>query len=118
MLTGLPSVGSGPNFSINTKNLRSSTPSIAIDVDMSCYFRQDCEITVPEFRTSDTQSVTYYDIKIKVGQTEWFVSRRYKDFDNLNEKLIEEISISKKLLPPKKVFKFYIIYILFSTNVL
>uniref|UniRef100_A0A1I8MN52 PX domain-containing protein n=2 Tax=Musca domestica TaxID=7370 RepID=A0A1I8MN52_MUSDO len=70
---------------------------------MSCYFRQDCEITVPEFRTSDTQSVTYYDIKIKVGQTEWFVSRRYKDFDNLNEKLIEEISISKKLLPPKKI---------------
>ncbi|XP_061399927.1 nischarin [Musca vetustissima] len=72
---------------------------------MSCYFRQNsnCEITVPKFRTIESQSVVYYDIKIKVGQIEWLVTRRYKDFDNLNEKLVEEISISKKLLPPKKI---------------
>ncbi|XP_073811154.1 nischarin [Musca autumnalis] len=73
---------------------------------MSCYFRQnsDCEITVPTFRTSDSsQSVTFYDINIRVGPIEWIVTRRYKDFDNLNEKLVEEISISKKLLPPKKI---------------
>lgn len=71
---------------------------------MSCYFRQHSDISVPFYtESSQTSSVTYYHIDVKVGQTQWFVERRYKDFDTLNEKLVEEISISKKLLPPKKV---------------
>ncbi|XP_023301506.2 nischarin [Lucilia cuprina] len=71
---------------------------------MSCYFRQnsDCEITVPKYNESAT-GIIYYDIKVRVAQIEWLVERRYKDFDQLNEKLVEEISISKKLLPPKKI---------------
>ena len=71
---------------------------------MSCYFRQnsETEISVPKFIESST-GVTYYDIKIKVKNVEWMVERRYKDFDQLHEKLVEELSISKKLLPPKKV---------------
>ncbi|XP_065370213.1 nischarin [Calliphora vicina] len=71
---------------------------------MSCYFRQnsDCEITVPKFNESAT-GIIYYDIRVRVAQVDWLVERRYKDFDQLNEKLVEEISISKKLLPPKKI---------------
>ncbi|TMW54146.1 hypothetical protein DOY81_000822 [Sarcophaga bullata] len=71
---------------------------------MSCYFRQnsDCEITIPKYTESGT-GIIYYDIKVRVAKVEWLVERRYKDFDQLNEKLVEEISISKKLLPPKKI---------------
>lgn len=72
---------------------------------MSCYFRQnsDCEITIPKYNEAAGTGIIYYDIKVRVAQVEWMVERRYKDFDQLNEKLVEEISISKKLLPPKKV---------------
>ncbi|XP_037949563.1 nischarin-like [Teleopsis dalmanni] len=71
---------------------------------MSCYFRQngDTEVTIPKYNESST-GVTYYDIKVRVRQVEWMVERRYKDFDQLNEKLVNDISISKKLLPPKKI---------------
>lgn len=84
---------------------------------MSCYFRQnsDCEITIPKYTESGT-GVIYYDIKVRVAKVEWLVERRYKDFDQLNEKLVEEISISKKLLPPKKVNKFSFVYILMYVN--
>lgn len=71
---------------------------------MSCYYRHnsETEVSIPKYNESAT-GVTYYDIKVRVSDIEWMVERRYKDFDQLNEKLIEEISISKKLLPPKKV---------------
>lgn len=71
---------------------------------MSCYFRQnsDCEITIPKYNESSA-GIIYYDIKVRVAHVEWMVERRYKDFDQLNEKLIDEMCISKKLLPPKKV---------------
>lgn len=71
---------------------------------MSCYFRQnsETEITIPKFIESST-GVTYYDIRVKVQNIEWIVERRYKDFAALHEKLVDEIAISKKLLPPKKV---------------
>ncbi|KAH8402144.1 hypothetical protein KR009_010045 [Drosophila setifemur] len=73
---------------------------------MACYYRQneDSSVTVPKF-TSETSSggVTYYDIKVRVGRVEWLVERRYRDFAQLHDKLVEEVSISKKLLPPKKL---------------
>ncbi|XP_075169774.1 nischarin [Haematobia irritans] len=70
---------------------------------MSCYSRNvtNCEITIPKW--FELSSITYYDINVRVGRVEWFVGRRYKDFNNLNEKLIEDTGISKKLLPPKKI---------------
>jgi len=73
---------------------------------MACYYRQhaDTTVTVPKFSNeSSSGGVTYYDIKVRVGKVEWLVERRYRDFANLHEKLVGEISISKKLLPPKKV---------------
>eukprot|EP00099_Drosophila_melanogaster_P008285 NP_001260990.1 uncharacterized protein Dmel_CG11807, isoform B [Drosophila melanogaster] len=73
---------------------------------MACYYRQhaDTTVTVPKFSNeSSSGGVTYYDIKVRVGKVEWLVERRYRDFANLHEKLVGEISISKKLLPPKKL---------------
>ncbi|CAD7011886.1 nischarin [Ceratitis capitata] len=71
---------------------------------MSCYFRQnaDTNVTIPKYIESST-GVVYYDIKVRVHQVEWLVERRYRDFAQLHEKLVDEIAISKKLLPPKKL---------------
>lgn len=71
---------------------------------MSCYFRQngDTNVTIPKYIESST-GVVYYDIKVRVHQVEWLVERRYRDFAQLHDKLVDEIAISKKLLPPKKV---------------
>ncbi|XP_017487416.1 PREDICTED: nischarin [Rhagoletis zephyria] len=71
---------------------------------MSCYFRQNAEtsVSIPKYIESST-GVVYYDIKVRVYQVEWLVERRYRDFAQLHEKLVDEISISKKLLPPKKL---------------
>ncbi|KAM8713452.1 hypothetical protein ACLKA7_013721 [Drosophila subpalustris] len=72
---------------------------------MSCYYRQheDASVTIPKYSVESSAGITYYDIKVRVGNVEWFVERRYRDFAQLHEKLVEEISISKKLLPPKKL---------------
>jgi len=72
---------------------------------MACYYRQheDTAVTVPKFTNENSSGTTYYDIKVRVGKLEWVVERRYRDFASLHEKLVGEISISKKLLPPKKV---------------
>ncbi|XP_018793554.1 PREDICTED: nischarin [Bactrocera latifrons] len=71
---------------------------------MSCYFRQngDTHVTIPKYIESST-GVVYYDIKVRVHQVEWLVERRYRDFAQLHDKLVDEIAISKKLLPPKKL---------------
>jgi len=72
---------------------------------MACYYRQheDTAVTVPKFTNENSSGTTYYDIRVRVGKLEWVVERRYRDFASLHEKLVGEISISKKLLPPKKV---------------
>ncbi|KAI8040039.1 hypothetical protein M5D96_007464 [Drosophila gunungcola] len=73
---------------------------------MACYYRQheDTTVTVPKFTNENSSGgVTYYDIKLRVGKVEWLVERRYRDFAQLHDKLVGEISISKKLLPPKKL---------------
>lgn len=70
---------------------------------MSCYFKynQETEISIPKF--NETNSIVFYNIHVKIHDVEWTIDRRYKDFDQLNDKLVEENSISKKLIPPKKV---------------
>lgn len=92
---------------------------------MSCYYRQyeDTTVTIPKYSVESSAGITYYDIKVliintyfkrynnnnrftqqvRVGNVDWFVERRYRDFAQLHDKLVEDISISKKLLPPKKV---------------
>ncbi|EDW60886.1 nischarin [Drosophila virilis] len=72
---------------------------------MSCYYRQheNTTVTIPKYVVESSAGITYYDIKVRIGTVEWFVERRYRDFAQLHDKLVEEVSISKKLLPPKKL---------------
>lgn len=46
-----------------------------------------------------------------MANVEWFVERRYRDFAQMHDKLVEDTSISKKLLPPKKVRPHELMYL-------
>ncbi|EDW73904.1 uncharacterized protein Dwil_GK19704 [Drosophila willistoni] len=72
---------------------------------MACYYRQHEEsaVTIPKYNETSSGGVIFYAIFVRVGKVEWMVERRYRDFSQLNDKLVEETSISKKLLPPKKL---------------
>lgn len=70
---------------------------------MSCYLKNpsDTSVTIPRTTTSD--GVVYYEILIKCWQNvEWHVKHRYRDFDELHDKLIQR-AVGKELLPGKKV---------------
>ncbi|XP_058834461.1 nischarin-like isoform X2 [Topomyia yanbarensis] len=61
----------------------------------------ETSISIPRIITVD--SVNYYEILVKCGHIMWTVKRRYRDFDDLHNKLVQERSVSKDKLPPKKV---------------
>lgn len=83
---------------------------------MSCFLKYspETDITIPQF--IDINGITYYDIKITVGNVYWNVQHRFRQFVDLHEKLISGRSISRDLLPPKKVF-FSFLYNLFNKTV-
>lgn len=59
------------------------------------------EVTVPSYETID--GITYYNIRISCWHNiDWTVRHRYKDFNELHERLIQR-SLAKELLPGKKV---------------
>ena len=64
-------------------------------------YSTDTTLRIPRVITVD--SVNYYEILIKSGPVKWSVNRRYRDFDELHEKLMQERSVPKEWLPPKKV---------------
>lgn len=71
---------------------------------MSCFLKCAADTTVKIPTHFEKNSITYYDIQVCVGPTiVWTVRRRYREFVDLNDKLISGHSISKDLLPPKKV---------------
>ncbi|XP_055595748.1 nischarin-like [Uranotaenia lowii] len=61
----------------------------------------ETSITVP--RVVTLENVNYYEIVVKCGHVMWTISRRYRDFDDLHNKLVQERSVAKDKLPPKKV---------------
>ena len=70
---------------------------------MSCFLKSSSETTIKIEKVYNIANINYYEILINCGHVKWTVKRRYKDFDELNEKLVYERSLSKDLLPPKKV---------------
>jgi hypothetical protein len=57
-------------------------------------------ITIPEAVTED--NITFYLIRVDVADISWSVKRRYRDFAQLHETLIEAAGVSKETLPEKK----------------
>ena len=73
---------------------------------MSC-FHQNPEktiITIENYENVD--NIEYFKVSVKCWQEkEWTVSRRYRDFRELHEKLQKETAIVSIDLPGKKVIK-------------
>lgn len=61
----------------------------------------ETSISIPRIITVD--GVNYYEVLVKCGLVMWTVNRRYRDFDDLHNKLVQERSVAKDKLPPKKV---------------
>uniref|UniRef100_A0A2S2NZJ6 Nischarin n=1 Tax=Schizaphis graminum TaxID=13262 RepID=A0A2S2NZJ6_SCHGA len=71
---------------------------------MSCYVQycRECGISISNAET-DTDGVTYYLIKVNVGDVTWTVQKRYKEFLELHKKLVNEHTVTKDILPGKKI---------------
>ncbi len=58
-------------------------------------------ITIPEAATED--GVTFYRVRVDVDRVNWTVKRRYRDFDELHDALVEAAAgVAKDSLPAKK----------------
>ncbi|KAL4098385.1 hypothetical protein QTP88_023009 [Uroleucon formosanum] len=71
---------------------------------MSCYVQycHECSIAICKAET-DTDGVTYYHIKVNVGDVTWSVQKRYNEFLELHKKLVNEHTVTKDILPGKKI---------------
>jgi len=71
---------------------------------MSCYVQycHECNISICKAET-DTDGVTYYHIKVNVGDVNWSVQKRYNEFLELHKKLVNEHTVTKDILPGKKI---------------
>lgn len=72
---------------------------------MACFWtnQNDCRIEIPS--TEEVNSITYYKIRISIGDIQWKVDHRYSEFFDIHNQLIQEHGISKDLLPSKKVLR-------------
>ncbi|XP_050442567.1 nischarin [Adelges cooleyi] len=71
---------------------------------MSCYVThsRECNVVISGSET-DTNRVTYYNIKVNVGEVAWTVRKRYKEFADLHAKLVNDHTVTKDILPGKKI---------------
>lgn len=71
---------------------------------MSCYVQhcRECNVVISKADT-DADRVTYYNIDVNVGDVTWSVRKRYREFLELHKKLVSEHTVTKDILPGKKI---------------
>ncbi|KAL1492372.1 hypothetical protein ABEB36_010628 [Hypothenemus hampei] len=70
---------------------------------MASLWRNQNETSILIPTTKEFSNVTYYIIRVCVGEVKWTVKHRYKEFFNLHNKLVADHGVSKDILPSKKV---------------
>jgi len=58
-------------------------------------------ITVPEAINED--HVTWYEIRVQIGEIFWKIKRRFREFVELHDRLVDESGVDKDSLPEKKL---------------
>ncbi|KAJ6636074.1 Nischarin, partial [Pseudolycoriella hygida] len=72
-------------------------------VIMACILKHFAETTIKISNYHIVDGTTFYYIHVTVGKVNWMVQHRFKEFVELNDKLVTGHGISSDLLPPKKV---------------
>ncbi|CAH1103202.1 unnamed protein product [Psylliodes chrysocephalus] len=72
---------------------------------MACFWLNAKETTINIFTTEEINNVTYYNIKVSVGDCNWKVAHRYNEFYELHNQLVIDHGVSKDILPSKKVIR-------------
>ncbi|CAH0562414.1 unnamed protein product [Brassicogethes aeneus] len=72
---------------------------------MSCFWKESIETVIDIAGVEEISNVTYYNVKVTVGEINWTVLRRYNDFYELHNYLVVEHGVSKDILPSKKVIR-------------
>lgn len=81
--------------------------NVCVQNKKSLYFQiTDCNVEIKEYK--EVESVIYYNIKVSVGQQVWSILRRYNQFDQLHNRLLEDCDshtvANLPSLPPKRYF--------------
>lgn len=63
--------------------------------------QNETQITIPS--VEEINNVTFYKIKVNVGEVEWYLIHRYSEFNDLHNHLVTDHGVSKDILPAKKV---------------
>lgn len=71
---------------------------------MSCYAQNSrkCNIVISKAETN-ADHVTYYEVEVNIGEISWIVQKRYKEFLELHKLLVKEHTVTKDILPAKKI---------------
>lgn len=78
-------------------------PKIGVLMAFFWLQQNDSKIEIPS--AEETNGVTYYKIKVYIGDIQWKVDHRYSEFFELHNQLIQEHGISRDLLPSKRVLR-------------
>ena len=57
--------------------------------------------TVPEAINED--NVTWYEIRVQIAEIFWKIKRRFREFVELHDRLVDESGVDKDSLPEKKL---------------
>lgn len=72
---------------------------------MASFWNNYNETVIDITGVEEISNITYYIIRVTVGDIKWTVSHRYNDFFEMHNKLVIDHGVSKDILPSKKVIR-------------
>nr|XP_023013070.1 nischarin [Leptinotarsa decemlineata] len=72
---------------------------------MACFWSNQNKTIIEIPSTEESNNITYYKIKVLVGDFHWTITHRYSEFYDLHNQLVIDHGVSKEILPSKKVIR-------------